>query len=158
MKEIINWLKSYKNPLASNDKLKVSGEVSLKIYKNNVLVEDSIDKNLVVTLGRTNLANLLGGGDGFPISAFRVGTNATAPSAGDTSITDSFDKAITTTTYPSAGQVQFNFSLETSEANGINIAEFGLFDSDDIMFARKTRAPIAKTSDIRIEGTWKIIF
>lgn len=155
MKNLISWLRGYS---AAQDKVNVRGEVALKIFQNGVLIEDSVDRNLVVTLGKKNLAKLLGGGTAYAVTDFKAGTNSTAPAASDSSITSPFSKAITTVSYPVDGTVQFDFSIELSEANGKAIAEFGLFDSNGILFARKTRAVINKDNTIRIVGTWKIIF
>jgi hypothetical protein len=155
MKQLIDWLRSYS---VANDTINVRGEVALKIYKNGKLIEDSVDRNLVVTLGKKNLARLLGGGTAYAVTNFKAGTNATSPAANDTAITSPFSKAITTVSYPVDGQVQFDFSIELSEANGKAIAEFGLYDSNGVLFARKTRAVINKDNTIRIAGTWNIIF
>jgi hypothetical protein len=157
MKNIIDLLRSY---MKDAEVVRVRGEVSLKVYKNDTLIEDSVEKNLVVTLGRTNIAKLLGGSaGGYAVNTIKVGTNGTAPTAGDTSITSPFSKGISTVSYPTAGTVQFDFTITTSEANGMSIAEFGLFDSNGTMFARKNRtSAIAKDNTIAVAGTWKIIF
>lgn len=154
--KLTQWLRDFKQ----YDSVNVRGEVSLEIYQHGKLVEQYRDNNLVVTLGRTNIAKLLGGDSaGKKITTFKIGTDGTSPSAGDSSITGAFTKAITTTTYPVSGQVQFDFSVETSEGNGIAILEFGLFNQDGVMVARKTRSSaINKDSSIRIAGSWKIIF
>ena len=155
MKAIIDWLRSQR----SEDTIKARGEVYLEVYKDGECIEKSCDSNLVVLLGRTNLAKLLGGDTaGKKVTSFKAGTSGTVPSAGDTSITSPFSKAITSVTYPADGQVQFNFSIETSEGNGTAIQEFGLFNQDGVMFARKTRAVINKDNTIRIAGAWKITF
>jgi hypothetical protein len=65
------------------------------------------------------------------------------------------------------GQVQFNWSLGTTEANGMAIHEFGLMSDDGTLFSRRIREdqngnpinkPINKESDISIIGQWIIIF
>lgn len=56
------------------------------------------------------------------------------------------------------------FSLGAGESNGVDISEIGLIMSDhngiepDVLMARITRAPISKTSSIKLEGTWSISF
>ncbi len=52
----------------------------------------------------------------------------------------------------------FAFTLNTGEANGKTIQEFGLLCSDGTLFARKTRGGIVKADDISIAGTWTIKF
>jgi hypothetical protein len=156
IKNLTQWLRGF---VRQSEHINVRGEVHLRVFEGEELVQDFSDKNLVVTLGRTNIAKLLGGdAAGKKITSFKAGTSGTAPTSADTAITSPFSKAITSATYPAAGQVQFNFSIETSEANGMTIQEFGLFNEDGSMFARKTWGAIAKTNSIRIVGTWKIIF
>jgi hypothetical protein len=76
----------------------------------------------------------------------------------DSSLTNQYAKAITSATFPSAGQVDINWSLEEDEENGKSITEFGLLTESDVLFARKVREVIEKTVDIRLEGKWQLIF
>lgn len=129
----------------------------MKTYINGELVEDYTDDNLVVMLGKKDVARLLGG-DAFgkKISKVQAGTSSTAPDLTDTGITNPFTKAITSATYPTDNQVVFNWVLESTEANGMTIAEFGLLNDDNILFARKIRTPIQKVDPMVIVGAWKI--
>lgn len=146
------------------DTVKVKGYFTLKIFKNNELVETYEDKNLVVSTGRVAIARLIGitdsGGDpsDFTPSKIGFGTNATAASPSDTALVDSFEKAIEGITYPISGMAAIAWTLAEDEANGKAIAEFGLITGSDTLFARKVRDVINKTSDTRLEGVWKIIF
>jgi hypothetical protein len=93
------------------------------------------------------------------INRISVGTNGAAPAAADTAITGAFTKAVDGFSYPANGQVQVNWKLLVSEANGMAIREFGLLTANGTLFARRIRAnPIYKESDISIEGEWIIIF
>lgn len=143
-----------------DDSIQVKGEFHLKVYhRDGRLLEEYTEKNLVVTLGRTNLSKLLGGSvTGRSVSQIAFGEDGTAPSAGDTSLTNSYAKSVDSVTYPDSTSVQFGWSLATGEANGKNIQEFGLLSSNNDLFARRTRATISKTVDLRLEGTWKIQF
>jgi hypothetical protein len=79
----------------------------------------------------------------------------------DTELTEPFTKTITGFSFPESGQVQFDWRLETSEANGMDILEFGLVTEDGTLFSRRVREsgrPVSKESDISIEGEWIIIF
>lgn len=122
------------------------------------VLEDYTDYNLIVNLGRNALSGLLGGASTAVITKIAVGTNATAPLLTDTALTGSFSKALTSKTYPATGVLQCNWSIESSEANGLSINEFGLLLTGDVLFSRKTRATIVKDNTFRLEGTWKIIF
>lgn len=133
----------------------VKGEFSLKIYIDNKLIESYVDNNLVVNIGKENVAKLLGGA-GFAVTKIQAGTSTVPPAVGDTAITNAFTKNISSVIYPSSNEVEFDWILTSTEANGMTISEFGLIDANNILFARKTRTPIQKVSPMVIVGAWKI--
>lgn len=142
-----------------NDCIIAKGEVNIKVFEGEKLIDHIHEKNLVVTLGKTNIAKLLGGdAAGKAITQVAVGENGIAPAVGDVGpLMTQFAKAIDTVSYPSANQVQFDFDIDNSEANGLTIREFGLLNVDGVLFARKNRsADIVKTIAIRLVGTWTI--
>lgn len=144
------------------EKLSPKGTFHLKIYdKENNLIEEYTEQNLIVTNGKQALAKLIGGDDpGYDkrVTKISFGTDGTPPAAGDTAITSPFTKSIGSATFPDSTSVVFNWSLGYTEANGKAIQEFGLLCIDNTLFARRTRAVINKTSDLRLDGTWKIQF
>lgn len=122
------------------------------------LLERYVDENLVVALGKTDVARLLAGdAAGKKVSKIGVGTNGTAPVAGNTALTGAFIKAVSGYSFPEANSVLFSWSIEDTEANGMTIREFGLLLDDNTLFARKTRSEIVKTNAVRLVGTWKIV-
>lgn len=135
------------------------GVLRLDFYDTDGNVVDCWeDRNLIVQGGRDAVASLIGAGTaGKVVNRISVGTNGSGTLLTDTAITSPFEKNLSGTTYPT-GSVQFSFSIETSEANGMTIREFGLLCTDDTLFARIVRAPIVKDNTIRIEGTWTITF
>ena len=141
-----------------NEYLYATGRVDIKVYDGERLIREIIESNLVVTLGKTNITQLLGGhSSGKRISKIAVGTNGSAAVVEDISLTNMFSKVIDSATYPDPLSVQFNFDIDNEEANGITIREFGLLNEDDVLCARKIRTgEIVKTSAIRILGSWKI--
>lgn len=141
-----------------DDSIKVRGLFTVDVFDNTGrCIEHHRDNNLVVTLGKTNAAKLLGGdAAGKKVSKIAVGTSATDPAVADTTITGMYSKAIDSVSYPDANSVQFNWSLDNAEANGMTIVEFGLLNESDVLFARKVRTAISKTSAVRLVGTWKI--
>lgn len=140
------------------DTINVNGMFSLRVFKDGELIENYEDKNLVVAVGRSQVAAMIGGPTTNKyVSGLSLGTNGTAPASSDTAITASYDIAVTPS-YPAPGQVQFDWVLGISENNGMVIAEYGLICEDGTLFARKTRATITKDSSIRLEGSWKITF
>lgn len=143
----------------SKDGLKIKGAFLLKVYRNDELVEIYRDENLVVTGGREATTLLIGGsGTNKNIDRIAFGTDGTDPALADTAITDEYDKAVAGITFPSEDAVEFAFTLELAENNGVTIREFGLLCVDDTLFARKTRAPIVKDNTVRLEGTWTLNF
>lgn len=146
-----------KKIIKGKDGLSARGAVDIQVFENGKLIDRIEDKNLVVTLGKQNIALLLGGIGGFPISKVGVGTNGFAPSVDDDALTASFVKAITIAVQPTANQIQFQFEINNDEANGMTIREFGLINSNNVLCARKNRLEeIVKTNAIRLVGTWTI--
>jgi hypothetical protein len=141
-----------------NDTLKATGAVDIQVFENGKLVDRIRENNLVVTLGKTNIAKLLGGdAAGKPITQISVGDSNNTATVGDTVITDAFTKAITGVSYPDAQSVMISFEIENSEANGLTIREFGLLNPDNVLCARKVRdSQILKSNAIRLVGTWTI--
>lgn len=120
-------------------------------------IEDFEENNLVVTLGHTNIARLLGGDTtGKKITKLQLGTNGTAPTLSDVAITAPFETNITGITYPEANSVKFDWALDASQGNGQTFREFGLITESGALFARKTRTDIVKTDSVRLVGSWKI--
>ena len=142
------------------DKGELRGEFSLTITrKNGEIIEQFTEKNLILNGAKNQLARLIGSeATNRHITHIGFGGGVNAASPGDTSLNNAFFKPVTTASYPATGQVAFKWSLSTAEANGIAITEFGLRCADGTLFARKVRAPITKSDDISITGTWIIIF
>src|ERR1044072_1151657 len=136
------------------------GEFSLTITdRSGKVVERYEDKNLIVNVAKSTLAALIGTGNSAKrVSKIAFGTSSIAPDVADTVITNSVTKDIEADTYPEFNSVAFAWTLDYADANGVNIAEFGLLSFDESLFARKTRTAIAKTADLRLTGVWKIVF
>ena len=132
------------------------GTVHLEIYKKGKLVNEETEHNLIVKVGRTQLAKLLGGGYTGHITQVGVGTGASAAADTDTTLTNAVLVPIKSASYSEA-KVRFNFEIGTSQANGVQIREFGLFFADKTMFAHRVRkSVIGKEDDIKITGSWDI--
>jgi hypothetical protein len=138
----------------------LKGTLRYTIFKNGVPIERFEDSNLIVNGARIQMAHLIAGDvSGRSIAYISVGTNGNAPAVNDEIITGAFTKEVDGFEYPANGQVQINWKLLVSEANGMAIREFGLLTADGALFARRIREnPIYKESDISIEGEWIIIF
>lgn len=141
------------------ENIKATGSVFLQVREADTgkLMEQYRAENLVVNLGRKNVARILGGDStGKAITKIGVGDGTSAPAKTDTDLTNKFVKNIGSVSYPTENSVQFSFEIGTGDANGINITELGLYNDSGVLFSRKTRQPIAKTSAVVITGIWTI--
>jgi hypothetical protein len=140
----------------------LKGLLRYTVFKNGIPVETVEKKNLIVNGARVQMAYLVAGnGAGRHITKIAFGTNGTNPTLADTVMTNAYEKPLSAHSYPEPGQVQFDWKLETTEANGMAIMEFGLVTGDGTLFSRRVRengTPINKAEDISIEGQWIIIF
>src|SRR5690242_3207610 len=102
------------------DVINTTGEVSIKVFRDSQLIESIEEKNLVVTLGKTNIAKLLGGdAQGKTIDKISIGTSGITATTDDNTITGAFTKGISSITYPDAQSVMFHFDIDNTEGNGI---------------------------------------
>lgn len=137
-----------------------SGIFVMNIWRRDVLVGRWAAYNLIVDGAKAVQARLLGGDvTNRSITKIGFGTSGTAPAGGNTGLTGGYLKALDGVSYPTAGQVQFAWSLLNGEANGMAILEFGLFTGGNTLFARKVRAAaLNKDSDLALSGTWTITY
>lgn len=141
------------------DTLALSGEFELRIYRAGQLVDEIVERNLIVNGALGQLARLIGGdGASRHITHIGFGTGTAAASPDNTGLTGAFWKPVTAVTYPATGHAAFSWSLSTAEANGLSITEFGLRCADNTLFSRKVRAAIVKDSDLSLTGIWTIKF
>jgi hypothetical protein len=140
--------------------LKISGHFKCRVIDivTGKVVHEIDEPNLVVDTGKQVVAKALGnlGAYGAKIG---VGTGTTAAAAGDTGLTGAFIKALTGTAVNATNTIQFSYDITSSEANGMTIGEFGLFDNSGtpVLIARKVlSSTIAKTSSFALQGTWTI--
>jgi hypothetical protein len=142
-----------------------TGTLRLNVFKHDRpdgpgrLIDSIVERNLIVDGAKNILSALLGAGTSAKIvTKIGFGTDGTAPTGSNTGLTGAYVKSLGTPTYP-AGAVTFPFTLGTSEANGINIIEFGLLTTDNTLFSRRVRSSaIAKDNTLSFTGTWTIQF
>ena len=137
------------------DTFKVTGDVSIKVFKNDALIDTLDAKNIVVNQGFEFICQLLGGDSTDSITNIGFGTSNAATAPTNTALTAQYDKALDGISYPSYNSVQFAFSLGLSENNGVTIEEIGLLNTSGDLFSRKLYT-IVKDNTVRIEGTWTI--
>ncbi len=137
--------------------IKTTGEIHLFLTDSKGLVFQKypVQKNLVVALGKENVAKLLGGsGAGLPITKVQAGSSNTAAADGDTTITNSVETTVSAVSYPSANQVKFEFSFTGVALGGMVVKELGLLNSGSVLCARKATADLSVPSGLTLTGYW----
>jgi hypothetical protein len=146
--------------LQCNNTIFLRGSVYVGIYKKGHLVDEWQDANLVVNGAREQLACLIASAtENKYINRVAFGTNGSESDVSNTFITDQFVIPISSYSFPSNGQVRFNWLLKEKDNNGMAILEMGLLMADNKLFARKVwQNPFNKDSTISLEGHWIISF
>lgn len=140
-----------------NDELGLHGALEVAVLSDGLLVDYWRDENLIVEGARAMLAQLIAGdGAGQAVAQIGFGIRGEAAKPDDDALTGAYWRPLSGHSYPRPGQVQFDFVLSTTEANGMAIREFGLRTTSGALFSRKARGVIEKNSDISLEGTWTI--
>lgn len=147
--------------ISNSEHIQARGTLQLAAYdKDGNLLWQEFHKNLIVNDGREQFCHLLAGDvTNRSITQIGFGTNSTATIVTDTALTGSFAKAIGAITYPAINSVLINWTLGTTEANGMTIYEFGLLCANGKLFSRLVRTGgIVKTNAIQLVGTWTLTF
>lgn len=132
---------------------RLTGEVTLRFYKNGVFLKELCENNLIVQGGYDSLLDCIISGNNN-ITKVQIGTNGIAPNINDTEITDPVD--LTIASYVVSNNIlSIYFNIDENTGNGTTFAEFGLM-AGSVLFARKSWTPFLKISDLTIEGVWKI--
>ncbi len=154
------------------------GEVDFLVFRRGVLVDRWRQHNLIVNAGRDSMARLLGGNRTEHVTKIGFGTNGTPANPADTALTNMFAKPFEAVRYSGyegtfygesieigTAEVRFEYFLNTTEANGLQIRERGLLFDDNALFARVLRNPvggvpdtIVKQNDMTLAGAWTIFF
>ena len=85
------------------------------------------------------------------IAELAVGTDATDPTVSDTALGIEVISKATTEGDDGTGVATFSIRLDTTEANGSDLAEIGAVDGSGTLLSRLVFAEIAKTSDFELE-------
>ena len=118
----------------------IRGILNYKVFKDGLLIEEVKGQNLILNGARKQMARLVAGDfNGRNITKIAVGVNGALPNVTDETLTGVFIKSLDGHSFPALGQVQFNWSLQTTEANGMAILEFGLMTEDGTLFSRRIR-------------------
>jgi hypothetical protein len=143
-----------------NDNLGLHGEV-------RIVLRDSAGKvkamrkvtNLVVTTGKNHVADQLSSSPGgAAMSHMAVGTGATAPAVGDTTLGTEIDRNALTSRTDATNVVTYVGDWAAGDATNSAIAEAGIFNaaSSGTMLARATFTAVNKTASDTLQITWTV--
>jgi len=134
------------------------GRLSLLVCQRGRIIERWSDSNVLTLAGKAMAARLLAGAEGAqPVTHVGVGISGAQATPDDVALTDPFVKPLSGASFPAPRQVRFHFTVDSGEAVGMNIAEFGLLHADGTLWARRARTPITKEADMALFGEWDIL-
>lgn len=147
-----------KRSLSSGFAIRGQLRIEVKDAKTGKVLRDEIVANKIVTAGLNLVRDLLAGGNTAP-THIAVGTDATAPVAGDTALGTEVFRNVITRRIPSANQITFQLFLGAGDANGNTLVEAGIFNQDTggDMLSHVTYAAINKTAAVTATLTWDIV-
>jgi len=139
----------------------VQGCLSIQVihWPTREIIQEICVRNKIVTTGLRYLATLVKGATPAPTD-LGVGTDNTAPVAGDTALLAQVFKDSITQRIDITDGVRIRFFLPTTAANGNTLKEAGIFgpSPEFRMLSRATYADIVKTSSIAVNYSWDITF
>ena len=148
------------------DEFKIDTNVEINVIdvETGEVVETIKKHNLVTTLGKNLVRDLLGMVAGITgINYIACGTNVTSVAITDTKLgTEVFRDTFTDQIYTS-GNINFRYYLDSSSANGNTLVEAGLFGDNatgtvntGTIFAHVIHTAIVKTSSVAVTYSWDI--
>lgn len=145
-----------------NEKLKLSGALSIVLTDKNGNVKDSREvKNLVVNAGLAYIISRMVGTDKGTMSHMALGAGTAAAAAGQTDLLSMLGirEALDTTTIVGANseKVQYVCTFEPGDATGA-ITEAGIFNNaaGGDMLCRTVFPVVNKAADDQMAVTWTI--
>lgn len=110
--------------------------------------------NLDTKAGKNLMRDLyMGNSQAFP-SHIALGTNNTPPTVNDVALYDEKVRVLIASRVPAEGQATIRAYYGATVGNGSTYQECGLFNADNVLVARSTFAPIAKSSSVTITVNW----
>lgn len=144
-----------------NETIKVTGDVLVQVFDKAGNLKDSRTiTNLVVTTGKTFIAgSMLKTTTNTPtaMTHMAVGTNNTAPAAGDTALGGEAGRVALASATSTGTVVTYTASFPAGTATGA-LVEAGIFNdsSAGTMLCRTTFAVVNKGADDAMSITWQI--
>lgn len=143
-----------------NDNFEITGRLSWTLTDEDGNIKESKEgPNLIVAVGKTQLAALLAGTSSTIMNYMAVGSSGTAPSSGDTALISELARVIFTSTTPVSNVVTYVANYNAGVGTG-TILEAGLFSANvaGIMLSRSTSISVVKAAGDTLQITWTITF
>lgn len=141
-----------------NENIKVTGDVSIKVFdeQGNVKDERTI-KNLVVTTGKGFIASRMVDASASTMSHMAVGSSSTAAANADSALGGELGRAALTSSSASGAVVTYVASFAAGVGTGA-VVEAGVFNasSSGTMLCRTTFAVVNKGANDGMSITWTI--
>jgi len=143
------------------DNVRLRGILKIEHFRNGKKIDERVYENLIVNVGKAQVAGLIGGVVTGTFGYIAVGTGTTSPSASDTALQSEVARVASTNTQVTTNvtndtlQMQATFTFTASYA----ITEAGIFNASTggVMLARQTFGAINVVSEDIIVITWKVI-
>lgn len=142
--------------MANKGFITLKGRVKIVVYDKNGNVKDVREfDNLIVDVGKTEVANLIGGVGGAPFQYIAIGAGTNPPAATDTALQSEVARQQSTNTVNNnvlTLQATFNFTAAAT------ITESGIFNAatGGVMLARQTFNAINVNAGDSLQVTWQI--
>jgi len=108
--------------------LKLKGKAEICLIKNGKIIEKEVIDNLIVSAGKTRVANLIGGTNTTYFNYIAIGTGTTSPSDSDTALENEVKRKQATVSNNNNQEIfEATFDFDSSESYAIT--EAGIFDS-----------------------------
>ena len=141
-----------------NDSINATGSLHIVVKdQNGNVVHDSVQRNLVVAVGKTFIAARMTGTAAAVMSHMAVGTNNTTPVAGDTTLGTELERVALESITPSSNTVTYTTNYPAGTGTGA-LVEAGIFNaaSAGTMLARTTFATVNKGAGDIMDISWTI--
>lgn len=142
----------------TNDKLFVNGKLDIILRNGSgVIVEERHIPNLVVDTGNSYIASRMKDATATAMTHMAVGTDSTAPTAGDTTLAVEVARVALTSTTVTGNDVAYVATFPAGTGTAA-LVEAGLFNasSGGTMLARTTYSVINKGAADTLTVTWTI--
>lgn len=145
-----------------HDNISITGRLRFKLFNEaGAIISDQEGPNLVVQVGKNQLAAIMAGSSTAVPVAMAVGTSGTAPALSDTALGGELARVAFSSATSSANQTTYVANFNAGVGTG-TILEAGLFSSTTsgagILTSRSTSLSVTKGSTDTLQITWTLYF